>query len=117
MEVEATGDVEAFMTAAKMPWSNINDERFVDATQHVVVPRGGFFGTDIPQTQIDVEFGAFDGGDSAEVEDVLQMLFCSFSREFGVGVCRKIDLTDCGRGENLVACTFDCGAVCRERKL
>ena len=67
--------------------------------------------------RIDVEFGAFDGGDSAEVEDVLQMSFCGFAGEFCVGVRRKIDLTDGGRGENLAAYAFNRCAVCRKCKL
>ena len=86
MEVKTASDVETLVAAAKVPRRDINAECFMDALEHVAIPRGGFFGADVPKSQIDIEVRAFDGGDLAEVEDVLQISLCSFAGEFCIGV-------------------------------
>ena len=39
VQVNASGDVEALVAAAKMPRRDFDVERFADAVQHVAVPR------------------------------------------------------------------------------
>ena len=98
MQINSPGDVETLVAAAKMPRRDFDIERFADAVQHVAVPRRGFFGTDVPQTQIDVKIGAFDVRYLAEVENILQIALRGFAGEFSVSVRRKVDLANGGRG-------------------
>ena len=117
MEINPPGDIEALVAAAKVPWRDIDPERFADAVEHVAVPGRGFGRPHVPQAQIDVEVRAFDGCDAAKVEDVLQVAFCRLAGEFGEGVCREVHLPNRRAIQYVAPRALDGGAVGGERQL
>ena len=116
MDVKPSDNGETLVAAAKMPGCNLNAKSLVDAFKHVAVPRGGIFGADVPQAQIDVEVWALRGSELAKVKDVLQVTLRCLAGEFCVSVGRKVDLPHRWAGKDAAACTLDGGAVGGERQ-
>lgn len=115
VQVEPPCDRETLVPAAEIPRSDLRVERLVYARNSELVPVSGGCGTDVPEPQVDVHLGPCDKRDSAEVENVFEVLAGVIWREFRIRVRREVYLAHGGAVQYVVGDSPDGRAVRGER--